>query len=86
MLQKTADYQSCDPSNLDSWLRELEVDFCKYSYQMLKSGVDRRTLRWLTDDHLLHDCHIENGIHRMKIMEGSKRKLALWRFIIAILK
>jgi len=75
MLQKTADYQSCDPSKLDDWLREVEADFCRYSYQMLKSGVDRRTLRWLTDEHLLHDCHIHNGIHRMKIIEGSKRKL-----------
>ena len=75
ILRVTADYQSCDPSKIDDWLKELGKDFCGYSYQMLKSGVDRRTLRWLSDEHLLHDCYITNGIHRLKIMEGSKRRL-----------
>ena len=72
-LKITADYQSCDPSRLEDWLKEVGPEFSQYSYQMLKSGADRRLLRWLTDEHLLHDCTIQNGIHRMKIMEGAKR-------------
>ena len=73
-LKETADYQSCDPTKLDSWLKELGHEFCQHSYSMLKGGADRCVLRWLTDEQLQRDCGIDNGIHRMKIIEASKSK------------
>ena len=39
---------------------------------MLKAGADRRILRFLSDDNLNQDCNVQNGVHRMKIMEAAK--------------
>ena len=44
----------------------------QYTYQMLKAGADRRILRFLSDDNLNQDCNVQNGVHRMKIMEAAK--------------
>lgn len=76
-LKQRADYDSCDPSHLEDWLRQVGYEFRQYSYPMLKSGADRRILRWLTDDHLLKDCCINNGIHRLRIIEAAKRITSL---------
>jgi len=73
-LKQMADYESCDPTHLDDWLKELGVEFRQYTYQMLKSGVDRRVLRLLSDDHLLRDCAIVNGVHRLRILDAGKRQ------------
>jgi len=72
-LKQIADYESCDPTRLDDWLKELGAEFRQYTYQMLKSGVDRRVLRFLSDEHLQIDCGIFNGVHRMRILEVAKR-------------
>lgn len=72
-LKVVADYQSCDPSGLDEWLSTASPDFRQYTYTMLATGADRSWLRWITDDHLLNDCGIQNGIHRMKILEAARR-------------
>ena len=69
-----ADYDCCDPSHLDDWLRDISKEYSTYSYGMLKSGVDRRILRFLTEDHLNHDCCIQNGVHRLRILEAAKSK------------
>ena len=47
-------------------------ELTQYTYQMLKAGVDRRILRFLSDDNLHMDCNVQNGVHRMKIMEAAK--------------
>lgn len=73
-LKQTADYEACDPTRLDEWLSAIGREFRQYTYQMLKSGVDKSILRFLNDDHLEKDCGILNGVHRMKILEGAKRK------------
>ena len=67
-----ADYQSCDPTGLDDWLMMSSHDFRQYTYCMLATGADRGWLRWITDEHLLSDCGIHNGIHRMKILEAAR--------------
>ena len=33
-----------------------------------------RLLRYLNDEHLRDDCGINNGIHRLKVLEASKSK------------
>ena len=50
------------------------AELTQYTYQMLKAGVDRRILRLLSDENLRLDCHVENGVHRMKIMEAAKSR------------
>ena len=72
-LKRSADYQSCDPSKLADWLKQIGSEFTQYSYQLVTRGVDKATLRWLNDTHLLTDCGIHNGVHRLKILENAKR-------------
>ncbi|BFZ18626.1 hypothetical protein BsWGS_21665 [Bradybaena similaris] len=67
-LKISSDYTSCDPSMLGAWLQQVGEDMSQYTYQMLHQGVDRPLLRSLSDSLLLHDCKIDNGIHRMKIL------------------
>jgi len=73
-LKQTADYETCDPSRIDHWLKEIGEEFRQYTYQMVRSGVDRRVLRLLTEENLQRDCGIRNGVHRLKILEAAKRK------------
>lgn len=73
-LKQMADYEACDPTRLDEFLSAIGKEFRQYTYQMLKSGVDKSILRFLNEDHLEKDCGILNGVHRMKILEGAKRK------------
>ncbi|KAK7471647.1 hypothetical protein BaRGS_00035694, partial [Batillaria attramentaria] len=68
-LKITGDYTSCDPTKLGDWLVEVGPEFAQYTYQMIQAGVDKQTLRSLNHEHLAHDCTIDNGIHRMKILE-----------------
>lgn len=72
-LKVLADYESCDATRLDDWLRQIAPEFRKYTYQMIKSGVDMRVLRYLNDEHLQRDCGIHNGIHRLRILEAARR-------------
>lgn len=60
--------------SLEEWLKSLSPDLAVYAYQMDQNGVDKQTLPLLTDDHLLRDCHITNGIDRIKILDGIKRR------------
>ena len=71
-LKQTADYDTCDQSGLDDWLKDIGQEFRQYTYQMVKAGVDRHVLQLLNDDHLFKDCQINNGIHRLKIIEAAK--------------
>lgn len=73
-MKQKADYEGCDPTKLDEWLCGIGKEFRQYTYQMLKSGVDKNILRFLNEYHLENDCRILNGIHRLKILEGAKSK------------
>ena len=73
-LKQSADYQSCDPSKLDDWLKEVNTGFKQYTYQMTQAGVDANLLKWLTNEHLQSDCRIQNGVHRLRILEAAKCK------------
>ena len=72
-LKQIADYETCDPTHLDDWLKELGAEFRQYTYQMLKAGVDRHVMRYLSDEHLHKDCGIINGVHRLRILDAGKR-------------
>jgi len=71
-LKQRACYDSCDPSHLDDWLKDIDFRFAQYSYQMLKAGVDRRFLSFLNETHLQEDCKIDNGLHRLRILEAAR--------------
>lgn len=73
-MKQKADYEACDPSRLDDWLTGISPEFRQYTYQMIKSGVDKAVLRFLNEEHLERDCGVLNGIHRLKMLEAAKRE------------
>ncbi|KAI3354317.1 hypothetical protein L3Q82_018849 [Scortum barcoo] len=68
-----ANYSTCDPHNMADWLVGVDPRFRQYTYGLVQSGVDRSNVQNLTDQQLQHDCHIENGVHRAKILSSSRR-------------
>uniref|UniRef100_A0A8D3B717 NAD(+) hydrolase SARM1 n=1 Tax=Scophthalmus maximus TaxID=52904 RepID=A0A8D3B717_SCOMX len=75
VLKTYANYSTCDPHNMADWLVEVDPRFRQYTYSLVQSGVDRNNVQNLTDQMLEHDCHIDNGVHRAKILSASRRPL-----------
>lgn len=74
-----ADYTSCDSTYLNQVLQGLGSDFAQYTYQMLRCGIHKETLKYISEDHLSKDCGIDNSIHRLRIAHAIKSKP--WYFI-----
>ncbi|RVE64773.1 hypothetical protein OJAV_G00129150 [Oryzias javanicus] len=73
VLKTYADYSTCDPNNMADWLAEVDPRFRQYTYGMVQSGVDRNNVLNLNDHQLQYDCHIENGVHRAKILSANRK-------------
>ncbi|XP_065137080.1 NAD(+) hydrolase SARM1 [Paramisgurnus dabryanus] len=73
VLKTYANYSTCDPNNLADWLADIDPRFRQYTYGLVQSGVDRKCITHITDQQLHSDCHIENGIHRAKIISSARR-------------
>lgn len=71
-LKKMADYSSRDTGNLNSFLQTMGQEFSIYTYSMLNAGVDKDSIRNLTDDQLILECNIVNSIHRLRILDAIK--------------
>lgn len=71
-LRQTADYHSIDSSHLNDWLYRIAPEFRRYTYRMLKSRVSLKVLPKLKDEHLLKDCGVLSGVHRLLILETAK--------------
>nr|XP_018900364.1 PREDICTED: sterile alpha and TIR motif-containing protein 1 isoform X3 [Bemisia tabaci] len=72
-LKTMADYSSRDPTRLNDLLQNigpLYGSMSIYAYSMLTAGVDKDSLRNLTEEQLQQECGIENSIHRGRIMEA----------------
>ncbi|EFN88463.1 Sterile alpha and TIR motif-containing protein 1, partial [Harpegnathos saltator] len=71
-LKKMADYSSRDTGNLNSFLQSIGQEFSIYTYGMLNAGVDKESIRNLSEDQLLAECGITNSIHRLRILNAIK--------------
>lgn len=71
-LKKMADYSSRDTGNLNSFLQTIGQEFSIYTYSMLNAGVDKDSIKNLTDDQLIIECGIGNSIHRLRILDSIK--------------
>ncbi|XP_063241318.1 NAD(+) hydrolase sarm1 isoform X3 [Bacillus rossius redtenbacheri] len=69
-LKKMADYSSRDAANLNTFLQAIGPEFSIYTYSMLNAGVDKDSMRGLTEDQLLNECGILNSIHRLRILDS----------------
>ncbi|XP_028320362.1 NAD(+) hydrolase SARM1 [Gouania willdenowi] len=75
VLKTYANYSTCDPNNMADWLVQVDPRFRQYTYGLVQSGVDRNNIQHLTDPQLQQDCHIDNGVHRAKILSASRKPL-----------
>ncbi|KAF7656647.1 hypothetical protein LDENG_00038200 [Lucifuga dentata] len=75
VLKTYANYSTCDPNNMADWLVEVDPRFRQYTYGLVQSGVDRNNVQNLTDQQLQHDCYIENGVHRAKILAATRKPI-----------
>ena len=71
-LKKMADYSSRDTGNLNTFLQSVGQEFSIYTYSMLNAGVDKESIKNLTEDQLLSECGIINSIHRLRILDAIK--------------
>lgn len=67
-LKKTADYSSKDVAKISHFLKSIEPDYAIYTYPMINAGIDRDSLKNLTDIQLTEECDIKNSIHRNRIL------------------
>jgi hypothetical protein len=67
-----ADYSSRDTGNLNAFLQGIGVEFSIYTYSMLNAGVDKDSIRNLSEDQLMNECGISNSIHRLRILDSIK--------------
>ncbi|XP_064112730.1 NAD(+) hydrolase sarm1-like isoform X8 [Macrobrachium nipponense] len=68
-LKNLADYSSCDSTKMNDFLVEMDREFAEYTYRMIRAGVNRDMLRYLSEEQLIHECGILNSIHRQKIRD-----------------
>ena len=73
-LKKMADYSSRDTGNLNTFLQAIGAEFSIYTYSMLNAGVDKDSIRNLSEDQLTNECGISNSIHRLRILDSIKSK------------
>jgi len=71
-LQRSADYSSCDETNLAMWLNDVSPDVRRYTYAMLNAGINTTMLPELKESHLMDDCRITNTVHRLLILKAAK--------------
>ncbi|OQV25374.1 Sterile alpha and TIR motif-containing protein 1 [Hypsibius exemplaris] len=81
-LKRISDYTSCDPYNIHSFLLGIAPEYAQYTYNLLKSGIDPSVFPFITDDHLKNDAHIENGVHRAKILDAIRKRHSLERGVV----
>nr|CAD7427471.1 unnamed protein product [Timema monikensis] len=73
-LKKMADYSSRDTANINTFLQGIGPEFSIYTYSMLNAGVDKESIRGLSEDQLIKECSITNSIHRLRILDSIRAK------------
>ncbi|XP_071446702.1 NAD(+) hydrolase sarm1 [Hetaerina americana] len=71
-LKKMADYSSRDTGNLNTFLLGIGPEFTIYTYSMLNAGVDKDSIRCLSEEQLVNECGITNSIHRIRILDSIR--------------
>ncbi|XP_045785064.1 NAD(+) hydrolase sarm1 isoform X2 [Maniola jurtina] len=71
-LKKMADYSSRDTGSLNEFLQSIGPEYTIYTYSMLNAGVDKESIRELSDEQLELECRIRNSIHRLRILNAIR--------------
>lgn len=71
-LKKMADYSSKDVASLNTILQNIGPEFSIYTYSMLNAGVDKESLKYISEEQLITECGITNSIHRLRILNSLK--------------
>ena len=57
---------------MNDFLQSVDPGFSAYTYSMLNAGVDKKSLRLLSEEQLLAECGIVNSIHRQRIFDAIR--------------
>lgn len=71
-LKKMADYSSRDAGGLNTFLRQVDSEFSVYTYSLINAGVDKESIKTISEDQLFVECSITNSIHRTRILDAIK--------------
>lgn len=72
-----ADYSSRDTGSLNEFLQSIGPEYTIYTYSMLNAGVDKESIRGLSDEQLENECRIGNSIHRLRILNAIRGEAAI---------
>ncbi|XP_050726423.1 NAD(+) hydrolase sarm1-like isoform X6 [Eriocheir sinensis] len=73
-LKLITDYSSCDFTKLNEFLVEIDKEYAEYTYKMLRAGVTKEWLRYLSEEQLVSECGIVNSIHRQKLRSSIQNE------------
>lgn len=73
-LKKLAEYSNCDTLNIEKMLNTIGEDYVQYTYPIIQSGLDSRTMQTCTLEQLKEICGVTNDFHAENIMNAFKSK------------
>ena len=73
-LKKIAEYSNCDTLNIEKMLNSVGEDYVQYTYSVIQSGLDVRTMQTCSMEQLKEICGITNDFHAENILNAFKSK------------
>lgn len=74
-LKKIAEYSNCDTLNIEKMLNSIGEDYVQYTYSIIQSGLDARTMPTCSLEQLRDVCGVSNDFHAENIINAFKSKL-----------
>lgn len=76
-LKKLAEYSNCDTLSIEKMLNSIGEDYVQYTYALIQSGLDSRTMQTCTLEQLKDTCGITNDFHAENIINAFKSELKM---------
>lgn len=71
-LKKIAEYSNCDTLSIEKMLNSIGEDYVQYTYSLIQSGLDSRTMQTCTVEQLRDICGITNEFHAENMINAFK--------------
>lgn len=71
-LKKIAEYSNCDTLNIEKMLNSIGDDYVQYTYSIIQSGLDAKTMQTCSIEKLKEICGVNNDFHAENIINAFK--------------